>query len=364
MKVNICIVVLAGMFSFGSFGNAVADINDGLIADYPFNGNANDESGNGNNGTVYEAVLTTDRFGNLDSAYSFDGVDDYIDIGNNVKPAIPATVSAWVNINSQGSNGIFGNDSWTTWDYNGIHITINSEGRVICGIGGPGGGSSSHRRSKITDESLIQVDDWYQIVCVINAYNDMQIFVNAVEPDGTYDGSGTQLTYSSDNGAIGKAYSGSSIANGKIDDVIIYERALSVHEIKELYFMGVARYFDIKANNSDGPIGIPLGDNLSITVEFNPGDKLGDNADRFVLADTPFGWYYYHLSLGWLPGQVCTLMSPLDYVYPSAEVLNRSDLPDGTYTFYFGVDMNMNCQLEVPHVLGYDSVKVILKNGN
>jgi len=48
-------------------------LKDGLVAYYPFNGNANDESGNGNNGTVYGATLTTDRFGNTNKAYSFDG---------------------------------------------------------------------------------------------------------------------------------------------------------------------------------------------------------------------------------------------------------------------------------------------------
>jgi len=52
-----------------------AGINDGLVAYYPFNGNANDESGNGNNGTVNGATLTSDRFGNANSAYSFDGVN-------------------------------------------------------------------------------------------------------------------------------------------------------------------------------------------------------------------------------------------------------------------------------------------------
>ena len=37
---------------------------DGLVGYWPFNGNANDESGNGNNGTVNGATLTSDRFGN------------------------------------------------------------------------------------------------------------------------------------------------------------------------------------------------------------------------------------------------------------------------------------------------------------
>ncbi|MCP3693720.1 MAG: BACON domain-containing protein, partial [Planctomycetaceae bacterium] len=48
-------------------------LNDGLVAYYPFNGNANDESGNGNNGTVNGATLSTDRNGNAASAYDFDG---------------------------------------------------------------------------------------------------------------------------------------------------------------------------------------------------------------------------------------------------------------------------------------------------
>ena len=58
---------------------------DGLVGYWPFNGNANDESGNGNNGTAINGVLmTTDRFNNLNSAYSFDGIDDRIFINNSI----------------------------------------------------------------------------------------------------------------------------------------------------------------------------------------------------------------------------------------------------------------------------------------
>ena len=51
-----------------------------LLAYYPFNGNANDESGNGNNGVVSGATLVDDRLGNTDSAYYFNGTSDYISI--------------------------------------------------------------------------------------------------------------------------------------------------------------------------------------------------------------------------------------------------------------------------------------------
>ena len=52
---------------------------DSIIGYYPFNSNANDESGNNNNGTVNGATLTM-MFGNPNSAYLFDGIDDFIEL--------------------------------------------------------------------------------------------------------------------------------------------------------------------------------------------------------------------------------------------------------------------------------------------
>ena len=70
---------------------------NGLVGWWPFNGNANDESGNGNNGTVNGATLTTDRFGNLNKAYSFDGNDNIeIDNWNSIQGNSNFSVSCWV----------------------------------------------------------------------------------------------------------------------------------------------------------------------------------------------------------------------------------------------------------------------------
>jgi len=65
MKKTFTLFVLLSAL-FGGWSSVVAQINldSGLVAYYPFNGNANDESGNGNNGTVNGATLTADRFGN------------------------------------------------------------------------------------------------------------------------------------------------------------------------------------------------------------------------------------------------------------------------------------------------------------
>jgi len=81
-----------------------------LIAYYPFNGNALDESGNENHGIVHGATLSTDRFGNTNSSYAFDGVDDYISI-----PHAPSlnfgsgdfTVSLWVIYESTAGEQVF-----------------------------------------------------------------------------------------------------------------------------------------------------------------------------------------------------------------------------------------------------------------
>ena len=63
-------IFIAGWLQVG-FGQ---NLGDGLVAYYPFNGNANDESGNGHDGVVNGAKLSNDRFGNKESSYIFDGI--------------------------------------------------------------------------------------------------------------------------------------------------------------------------------------------------------------------------------------------------------------------------------------------------
>ncbi len=71
-------------------------LTDGLIAYYPFSGNADDESGNGNHGIVYGATLAEDRFGKENNAYYFDGADDLIQIDDFSISYDSLSISAWV----------------------------------------------------------------------------------------------------------------------------------------------------------------------------------------------------------------------------------------------------------------------------
>ena len=74
---------------------------NGLVAYWPFNGNANDESGNGNNGINYGATATSDRNGITNSALSFNGSSNYISIpySNTIGVQQEITISFWVYFN-------------------------------------------------------------------------------------------------------------------------------------------------------------------------------------------------------------------------------------------------------------------------
>ncbi len=94
-----CVLALIFFSSLTVFAKIPSNIpSNGLIGWWPFNSNANDESGNANHGTVHGSTLTVDRFGAANSAYSFNGVSDYIemyrtDIPKNIQSGL--TISFW-----------------------------------------------------------------------------------------------------------------------------------------------------------------------------------------------------------------------------------------------------------------------------
>ena len=80
---------------------------NGLVGWWPFNGNANDESGSGKDGNVFGAVLSNDRFGNNNSSYHFT-TDQQIIISNSQNlNTFPLTISLWYNSDTIVSGNIF-----------------------------------------------------------------------------------------------------------------------------------------------------------------------------------------------------------------------------------------------------------------
>ena len=215
-----------------------AGINDGLVAYYPFNGNANDESGNGHNGTVYSATLTTDRFGNPNSAYSFNGIGNYIKASASGLPTGTRTVSLWFYANTIVNHpelmGYGGGAYATTW-FMSINST-NIPGSILL---------ESHWDVNRLDYFYNQppVGAWYHLVATTDI-NGTKIYVNGElkASNNIYINNtivdGKDLAIGSITDTSGFApYTDVNVSffDGKIDDVRIYNRALSTSEIQELY---------------------------------------------------------------------------------------------------------------------------------
>ena len=219
-------------------GNGI-DISSGLIGYWNFEENngdtAYDRSGNGNDGTIYGANWTTGISGN---ALSFDGVDDYVDIGNNVKPPFPVTVSAWVKLNELNLVSILRNDKWDSGNYRyGLAIGCSPDGEIF-GYYFEGFSAPWNRIERFSNNSVNPVGDWHHLVVVFHEHNNIQLFWDSVKYDGyNREGTGSGMTYSNANGAIG-TYThndGPHYLNGEIDEIRVYNRALSNEEIEFLY---------------------------------------------------------------------------------------------------------------------------------
>ena len=207
-----------------SLPSQAQDLNDGIVAYYPFNGNAEDESGNGNNGTVNGATLSTDRNGNADSAYSFDGNDDYIDIiesatNTGFDHSTPLTFSGWVQLNDiAGAQQVYSNDhELVFWIQNGhFWAEIFQEG--------------VYKAEKIPLQ--VTAGTWNHFTAIWDG-DDWKIYVNASLSDATF--SVNNLNAGEHPTWVGRSSPYGNPLNGSIDDIRLYSRALSAEDVSELY---------------------------------------------------------------------------------------------------------------------------------
>lgn len=247
MKNIILIILTLSLITVFHFckKNQISIPTDGLIAWYPFDGNANDESENSLNGIIYGATLTTDQNGTPNSAFEFHG-NDYIDLPNSpvIKPPLPFSFSLWVYFNDLDEfYGIFTTD-YNVYDYTGAWMSASYNNDTVIGMGyGDGGkvGDPAARRAKF-GTIKIKKEQWYYVVAVFRGPTDMDIYVNGIKDDGIYNGSGSDsIVYSDNPGSIGRrsfsvikppsAYN----LHGKLSDILIYNRALFADEVMTIY---------------------------------------------------------------------------------------------------------------------------------
>lgn len=211
--------------------SARADITTGLIARYTFDGNANDVSGNNNHGTLVGGItLTTDRFGAANRAYSFNGSNSYISVPASASlnsPTTGCTQAAWVylygtSLVGSGFNPLLMKSLTTE---NGFMYRMIANPDYI-------GAAFNTWNTAMSAAQATPLNQWHHVATVFNG-STVRYF---------YDGAfiGTQpmvMTITADNRplTIGADTPGVfEIFNGKIDDVCIYNRALSDADILQL----------------------------------------------------------------------------------------------------------------------------------
>lgn len=234
---KVIIVLVIVILSISLFG----DIRKGLVAYYPFNGNVNDESGNGNNGINYGATLTTDRFGNEKSAYKFDGNNDYIIIKNKLSLSSSSfTWCAWFKMNKLpqtameilSQTGHFNNSS--TSDVGWRHLcptSVRSNTKIRFNFM-PTNDKQGGWDDTLLSNTKLKINNWYFVVITFNG-NEMKLFLNnslEKKMNATYKPSNAEIYIGfMKNAPVGYYF------NGSIDDILIYNRAISEIEINKIY---------------------------------------------------------------------------------------------------------------------------------
>ena len=255
LKSSFCLFIIAVFFiscnSDDDSGENLGIPTNGLVAWYPFNGNVNDLSGNNLNANVVGATLTTDRNNVVNKAYDFDVTD--ATFGNqNDEIFIPysplmnvnnITVSVWLNPRSYFWDGNPGDATSTiinrfqngystpngqVW---GIKFDETSVTGFIVGSEGTGG------ESVVSNDALL-LNQWCHIVMSYDG-SQIKLYINGVLVSSqNYSGS---MNVNGNSGiSIGESNQANGYwnhTNGKIDDVGIWNRALTLSEIQQLYSM-------------------------------------------------------------------------------------------------------------------------------
>ena len=232
----------------GSDDSNSTPFNYGLVAWYPFDGNASDMSGNGNHGTAYGATLGTDRHGVTGKAYNFDGSGDYLRISNPQKEFVDEyTMSVWFYCRS-GGGSILSKYSFNTTTGNGFNLSLTDEG-------GAGAGLSGYvllGTNAINEEWVLGNHPNYKLspnryMHAVSVYRrgTASLFIdNQLRATKSYSHSGSDLnnsydilfgTYLENDGFDIVATRTNSGFDGLIDNTRIYNRALSADEIELLY---------------------------------------------------------------------------------------------------------------------------------
>jgi surface protein len=275
------------------------DYNTGMVAFYPFNGNAEESTGNGINGVVDRATLTKDRFGIDDSAYSFD-LDQNIYIPNSSHLNLfPLTMSLWLNLGElQGHRigKVFGKYWPASW--NGFNIfaqTYEVDGRQVNRIVPWFIRNQSNRvlgqYGEPNFETYVEKNEWHHIVVIFDESGG-RIYLDG-ELSDYHPWTGVPgPTSSSFLWQIGGIYD--DAFTGKLDDIRIYNRSLIPSEVYDLYVYESqfsSNPVQRKIFSADLTISNALNHEIILSFGFSPAATNGfdENLDLYAPPAPPAG---------------------------------------------------------------------------
>lgn len=225
----------------------------GLVGWWPFNGNANDESGNGNDGNVLNASLSFDRYGNEESSYSIDGINcptaKGVNLPCNISNAGEYTISIWyfTNDSIKNTQAIFNSNPH---QYIGSSYNYIGWGNVTNGHVGNGLWLNAGPTGTISWPSF-GMNDWHQLI-VVKSSSEFKFYGDGILKFNY------SFSPSFNIGFINSIVAGAISINGgincyetfsgNIDDIGIWNRALTELEIADLY-NGCQISFNVNPNS-------------------------------------------------------------------------------------------------------------------
>jgi len=222
------------------------DVNTGLLAYYPFTGNTNDASGNNNNGSIVGGVtLTTDRLGNANKAYSFDGSSGYITLNSVTKLNLgnsSSSFSLWFNTTTPTIPYTILSKQKRNSPYTGYDISLINSNNLNVEI------IQDYSLSKTSDFNFTTNDiadgAWHHLVAVYESNNTCKLYIDNVL-QSSYTLTGAIGDYNTDyanasfelgsRGSDNGTQAGANFFKGKMDDVRVYNRALNSSDVSYLY---------------------------------------------------------------------------------------------------------------------------------